>query len=103
MTFAVTHIPHVDFKGLSPLIAIVGGSLIVLMVGLVRGRIVQRTLMPILTAATLITAIALSIWIWEPGARKPIVAGALSIDTLSLGLSILFFAAGLATALPPPR
>jgi NADH-quinone oxidoreductase subunit N len=97
MILAATHIPHVDFKGLSPLIAVVGGSLIVLMVGLFRGRMVQRTLMPLLTAATLITAIALTIWIWEPGVRKPIIAGALSVDTLALGLSVLFYAMGLVT------
>jgi NADH-quinone oxidoreductase subunit N len=99
MTFAATHIPHVDFKGLSPLIAVVGGSLIVLMVGLFRGRMVQRTLMPLLTAATLITAIVLTLWVWDPGVRKPIVSGALSIDTLALGLSLLFYISGLATIL----
>jgi NADH-quinone oxidoreductase subunit N len=96
-TLAATHIPHVDFKGLSPLIAVVGGSLIVLMVGLFRGRMVQRTLVPLLTAASLITAIALTIWVWEPGIRKPIVAGALSMDTLALGLSMLFYISGLVT------
>ena len=98
-TLAATHIPHVDFKGLSPLIAIVGGSLAILMVGLIRGRMVQRTLMPLLTAATLIAAIVFTLWVWDPGGRKPIVAGALSIDTLALGLSMLFYVAGLATIL----
>jgi NADH-quinone oxidoreductase subunit N len=96
---AATHIPHVDFKGLSPLIAIVGGSLIVLMVGLIRGRTVQRLVMPLLTAATLITAIVLTLWVWDPGVKKPIISGALSIDTLALGLSLLFYIAGLATIL----
>jgi NADH-quinone oxidoreductase subunit N len=96
---AATHIPHVDFKGLSPLIAVVGGSLIVLMVGLIRGRTVQRLVMPLLTAATLITAIVLTLWVWDPGVKKPIISGALSIDTLALGLSLLFYIAGLATIL----
>ncbi len=99
MTFAATHIPHVDFKGLSPLIAIVGGSLIVLMVGLIRGRTVQRAVVPAITAATLIVAIVLTLWVWDLGVRKPIVAGALSIDTLTLGLSMLFYISGLATIL----
>jgi NADH-quinone oxidoreductase subunit N len=89
--------PHVDFKGLSPLIAVVGGSLILLMVGLIRGRTVQRTLMPVLAAAALLTAMGLTIWVWDPGVRKPIITGALSIDTLALGLSMLFYIAGLAT------
>jgi NADH-quinone oxidoreductase subunit N len=96
---AATHIPHVDFKGLSPLIAIVGGSLIVLMVGLIRGRTVQRVIVPALAAASLLAAIGLTIWVWQPGVQKPIVSGALSIDTLTLGLSMLFFVSGLATIL----
>jgi NADH-quinone oxidoreductase subunit N len=54
---------------------------------------------PALAAAALLTAIGLTLWVWEPGVRKPIVSGALSIDTLSLGLSMLFYIAGLATIL----
>jgi NADH-quinone oxidoreductase subunit N len=46
---------------------------------------------------TLLTAIGLTIWIWEPGNRAPIVEGALGVDALSLGLSMLFYAAGLVT------
>ncbi|MEA2439714.1 MAG: NADH-quinone oxidoreductase subunit, partial [Thermoleophilaceae bacterium] len=99
IAFAATNIPHVDFKGLSPLIAVVGGSLIVLMVGLIRGRTVQRAVMPALAGASLIVAIVLTLWVWDPGVKKPIVSGALSIDTLALGLSLLFYIAGLATIL----
>src|SRR4051812_15755128 len=91
--------PHVDFKGLSPLIAVIGGSCIVLLVGLIRGRAVQRVAMPACTAASLIVAIVLTLWVWDPGVKKPIVSGALSIDTLALGLSLLFYIAGLATIL----
>jgi NADH-quinone oxidoreductase subunit N len=96
---AVTHIPHIDYKGLSPLIAVVGGSIVVLMVGLLRGKTIHRLVVPALAAAALLTAIGLTLWVWEPGVRKPIVSGALSIDTLSLGLSMLFYIAGLATIL----
>jgi NADH-quinone oxidoreductase subunit N len=99
MTTAAVHIPHIDYKGLSPLIALIVGSMIVLLVGLIRGRLVQRVVMPVLTAATLLTAIGLTLWVWDPGVKKPIVANALSIDTLTLGLSMLFFIAGLATIL----
>jgi NADH-quinone oxidoreductase subunit N len=91
--------PHVDFKGLSPLIALVAGSCIILMVGLFRPRVVQRTLVPALAAATLLTAIGLTLWIWEPGVQKPIISGALNMDTLALGLSMLFYISGLATIL----
>jgi NADH-quinone oxidoreductase subunit N len=89
--------PHVDFKGLSPLIALVGGSCIVLLIGLFRSRLAQRTLVPLAAAATLLTAIGLTLWIWDPGVQKPIISGALNMDTLSLGLSLLFYIAGLAT------
>src|SRR3954465_4020728 len=89
--------PHVDFKGLSPLIALIGGSCIVLLVGLIRGRAVQRVAMPALAAASLIVEIVLTLWIWDPGVKRPIIAGAFSIDTLALGLSLLFYISGLAT------
>jgi NADH-quinone oxidoreductase subunit N len=69
------------------------------MVGLFRGKTVQRVIMPALTAITLITAMVLTLWVWDPGVKKPIVAGAFSSDTLSLGLSMLFYISGLATIL----
>src|SRR4051794_627132 len=94
---AAVHVPHVDYKGLSPLFAVAGGSMLVLMVGLVRGELVQRWIAPLLTIASLGAAIGLTLWVWEPGTRTPIVSGALSIDTLALGLSILFYVAGIAT------
>jgi NADH-quinone oxidoreductase subunit N len=91
--------PHIDYKGVSPLLATVGGSIVVLMVGLVRGRRVQRVVVPALAAASLLAAIGLTIWAWEPGNRAPTIAGAFAIDTLALGLSVLFFVAGLAAIL----
>jgi NADH-quinone oxidoreductase subunit N len=96
---AATHIPHIDYKGLSPLFAVVGGSVIVLMVGLIRGERVQRLLLPALAAGSLLAAIGLTLWVWDPGVKKPIISGQLSIDTLALGLSLLFYISGLATIL----
>jgi NADH-quinone oxidoreductase subunit N len=87
--------PTIDYEALSPLMALVGGSIVVLMVGLLRPRFVQRVLMPTLTAVTLLTAIGLSIWVWEPGDRRPIIEGSLTVDTLGVGLSMLFYVAGL--------
>jgi NADH-quinone oxidoreductase subunit N len=100
---AAVNTPEIDYKGLSPLFAVVGGCVICLMVGLFRGRRVQTVLVPVLAAASLIAAIALTIWVWEPGERTPIVSGQLSIDTLALGLSLLFYIAGLATVLLSAR
>jgi NADH-quinone oxidoreductase subunit N len=93
------HAPHVDWKGMSPLVAVLGGSVIVLLAGLLPGRRLQRALPAGLAIVSLLAAIGLTIWIWEPGHTKTIVAGALSVDTLALGLSVLFYVAGIATVL----
>jgi NADH-quinone oxidoreductase subunit N len=93
------HAPHVDWKGMSPLIAVLAGSVVVLVAGLFRGRRLQRTLPATLAVVSLLTAIGLTIWIWKPGDTRPIVAGALSVDTLTLGISVLFYVAGIVTVL----
>ena len=89
--------PVIDYKELSPIFALAGGSVVVLMAGLFRSPFVRRTLVPALSAATLLIAIGLTVWIWEPGNREPIVEGALGVDALSLGISVLFYVAGLVT------
>ncbi|HYP49179.1 MAG TPA: NADH-quinone oxidoreductase subunit N [Thermoleophilaceae bacterium] len=95
--FADVPAPEIDYKELSPLLAVVGGSLVVLMAGLFRGAFVRRVLAPALTAISLATAIGLSVWVWEPGDREPIIVGALGIDTLSLAVTVLCCVAGLVT------
>jgi NADH-quinone oxidoreductase subunit N len=92
------HAPHVDWKGMSPLIAVLAGSVVVLMAGLLPGRRRQRAVPAVLAIVSLLAAIGLTIWLW-PGKSQPIVAGALSIDALALGLSLLFYLAGIATIL----
>jgi NADH-quinone oxidoreductase subunit N len=89
--------PEIDYKLLSPLMALVGGTVVVLMVGLLRPRFVRHTLVPILTAVSILIAMGLTIWIWDPGDIEPIIVGALAMDTLTLGLSMLFYVAGLVT------
>ena len=89
--------PVIDYLGLSPIFATLGGSIAVLLVGLIRGAFVQRVIVPMLTAWALLAAIGLTIGIWQPGDTAPIVSGALAVDTLSLGISMLFYVAGLAT------
>ena len=54
-------IPHVDYKGLSPLMAVAGGSMLVLLVGLFRGEFVHRVVVPLLAIASLGAAIGLTI------------------------------------------
>jgi NADH-quinone oxidoreductase subunit N len=94
---AAAKAPVIDYAALSPLMALVGGSIVVIMAGLLPGRGVQRTLVPAFTAATLLAAAGLSIWVWDPSNPKTIIEGALSVDALSIALSMLFYAAGLAT------
>ncbi len=59
--------PTIDYKELSPLLALAGGSVIVLMVGLLGSRFVRTLIVPVLSAVVLLTAIGLTIWIWQPG------------------------------------
>jgi NADH-quinone oxidoreductase subunit N len=96
---ATAKAPAIDYLGVSPLLATAGGSIVVLMVGLIRGRPVQRLFTPLLAIAALVAAIVLAIVAWEPGHVKPTIAGALTIDTLGLGLVVVCAAAGIVAVL----
>jgi NADH-quinone oxidoreductase subunit N len=89
--------PEIDYAGLSPLFALGGGAVIVLLVSLFRAGWVQRILVPALTLAALGTALGLTIWQWETGDLDPIVENALAVDTLALGAGLLFYAAAIFT------
>ena len=89
--------PEIDYEGLSPLFALGGGAVIVLMASLFRGAFVQRVLVPALTLASLAAALGLTIWQWETGDLEPIVENALAVDTLALGSGLLFYAAAIFT------
>jgi NADH-quinone oxidoreductase subunit N len=93
-TLATAHLkgPHVDFAGLSPLIALLGGAVLVLMVGLIRARPVRSQVVPALSLMALGATAALTIWQW--GAHKSIVSGALRIDDLSLVLNLILVTGG---------
>jgi NADH-quinone oxidoreductase subunit N len=99
LTLATAHLkgPHVDFAGLSPLIALLGGAVIVLLVGLLGRKEAREHAVPALSLVVLATSLGLTIWQW--GAQKSIVAGALRIDDLALVLNIVLIAGGAATVL----
>ena len=84
--------PHIDYAGLSPLIALAGGALLILMAGLLPSRALRERGLPLGTLVTLAAAVGLTIWQW--GEHKSIVAGALRVDDLALALDMLFYAAG---------
>lgn len=89
--------PHVDFAGLSPLIALLGGAAIVLLLGLARSAVTREHGVPLLSLATLGASLGLSIW--QLHQHKSIVAAALRIDDLALVLNIILVAGAAATVL----
>jgi NADH-quinone oxidoreductase subunit N len=84
--------PHVDFAGLSPLIALLGGAAVVLLIGLLGPRFVREHVVPTLSLAALGASVGLTIWQW--GAQKSIVSGALRVDDLALALNLILAAGG---------
>ncbi|MEA2444431.1 MAG: NADH-quinone oxidoreductase subunit [Thermoleophilales bacterium] len=91
--------PAIQWAELSPLAAPLGGGLVTLLVGLAPGRLVHRHLMPVLTLITLAAGIGFTIWQWQPGEGQTLVAGALTNDTLALGIAMIVFVTGIATVL----
>jgi NADH-quinone oxidoreductase subunit N len=93
-TLASAHLkgPHVDFAGLSPLIALLGGAVLVLLVGLIRSRWARAQAVPALSLLALGAAAGLTIWQWD--AQKSLVSGALRIDDLSLLLNLILATGG---------
>jgi NADH-quinone oxidoreductase subunit N len=89
--------PHIDWAGLSPIVALMGGAMVVLLAGLLRSRFVREALVPLLTIATLGTFAGLSIWQWDEG--KDIVSAALRVDTFAMYLNCLIAVAGVAAVL----
>jgi NADH-quinone oxidoreductase subunit N len=94
MTVLAVEGPHIDWAGLSPLVALLGGGVVVLMVGLLRAGAVRRHVVPGLTLVSLGAALGLTIWQW--GERKSLISGALALDDLGLFLNLLFIGAGIA-------
>ncbi len=96
---ASTHLrgPHIDFTGLSPLIALLGGAVVVLLVGLLGSRWVRAQVVPALSLLALAAALGLTIWQWD--AHKSIVSGALRVDDLALTLNVILITGGICTVL----
>ena len=88
--------PTIDWAGLSPLIALLGGALLVLVFGLGRPRWVREGLVPFVAIASFGAAIGLSI---GNGQRKDLMEGALRLDELTLILTMIFCVAGIAATL----
>ncbi len=89
--------PKIDWEALSPLVALTAGACIVLLVGLLRGRFARRHLTAALTLVTLGATAGLGVWQW--GVNTSVVEGALAIDDLTLSLTMVFVAGGIAAVL----
>ncbi|MDX6708605.1 MAG: NADH-quinone oxidoreductase subunit [Solirubrobacteraceae bacterium] len=89
--------PAIDWAGASPLVAVFGGALVVLLLGLAPARALREKAVPALSILTLVLAIVFSVWQW--GEREDLIAGALRLDELTLILTIIFCVAGIAAVL----
>ncbi len=89
--------PHIDYKALSPILALGGGGLVVLLVGLVRTPVIRDRVVPALGIVAFGITIGLSIWRFHHPTL--LISGAMQIDDLTLELTMLFSAAGIAAIL----
>ena len=54
--------PHIDWAGLSPLVALLGGATVVLLVGLLRPRFIREHVVPALALLTTLATAGLTIF-----------------------------------------
>ena len=66
---AAPQAPEIDWAGLSPLIALLGGACLVLMAGLFGPAFIREQVVPALSLASFGTAIGLLIWQWDDRAE----------------------------------
>jgi NADH-quinone oxidoreductase subunit N len=89
--------PHIDWRGLSPFLALTGGGLVVLLVGLFRAEVIRTRVVPVLALIALGAALGLEVWRFHHPAT--IISGALRVDALSIELDMLFAGAAMAAVL----
>jgi NADH-quinone oxidoreductase subunit N len=78
------HAPHIDYAGISPLIALAVGLVVVLMTSVFKPF---RRTAPALTILTLAVTAGLLIWRWDD--PQSLVSGALRIDDLAISISLI--------------
>ena len=92
--------PEIDYAGISPIIALTAGVVLVLVAGLFGSRTTQRVVVSVFGLGTLATAAGLCIWQW--GEAKDLVAGTLRIDDLALAATLIAIASPPASASRSP-
>ena len=68
--------------------ALFGGAIVVLMLGLFRARTMRAGVVPAATVVALLAALGLTIWQWNR--NTSIMAGALRVDDFALAVDVLF-------------
>jgi NADH-quinone oxidoreductase subunit N len=89
--------PYVDWAALSPLLALLGAAVIVLLAGLLGPRAARTQLVPALAIAGFAAAIGCALWQWDE--RASLISGALRLDPLTLVTTLIVCAAGIAATL----
>ena len=84
--------PDIDYAGISPIIALTVGIVVVLMAGLLGGAR-TKFLLTGLSWAALAIAAGLCIWLW--GDPKDLIAGTLRLDDLSLAIALIVIGAAI--------
>ena len=94
---AAVKAPHIDWAGLSPVLALLAGAIVVLLVGLLRSRVSREGVVPVLSIVAFAAAIGLSVWQWDEDGS--LMSGALALDPLALICTIGVAVAGIAAVL----
>jgi NADH-quinone oxidoreductase subunit N len=89
--------PHIDWVGFSPFVALSIGALLVLLVGLLPGRVARQRIVPVLTLVTLLVTMGFVVAHFNHHAS--IISGALEIDDLALVLDLIFSVAAIVAVL----
>ncbi len=95
LTLATVHGPHIDWAEFMPFLILSAGALIVLLAGLLPGRVAREWVVPLLTIVTLALFIADVIARFDH--RASIISGALAVDDLALTLDLIFAVSALAS------
>ena len=94
---AVPAAPVIDWAGLSPLLALLGGAIIALIVGLAGPRTIRTQVVPLIALATFGVAIGCVISLW--GQSIVLIEGALQLDPLTLILMLVICGGGVVATL----
>jgi NADH-quinone oxidoreductase subunit N len=96
-TATTFHGPHIDWAGLSPLLALLGGGLLCLILGLLRSRAVREICVPLVAIVAFGATIGLSAWRWNH--PRALVSNAMVSNDFALAVTCICAAAGLITVL----